>query len=200
MLAIWVIQQHFWTDTKISDIQGKLRLLHNHADTIFDEVQWSYQDIVTEILSTLSVYEQWRIHIADNNLVEAERCFISINNSKDTNYWNAQFQIGRIKKYTQPNNNFLKSRLYWNAIPENDTGYGHAQYALGNLWEKYHHHYKNIPIWHKRYHDWLFKLGCITAIKWDKQKAAAYFYQLPENYENSKIFQSLFPLEKNTLH
>lgn len=199
MSAVEIIQEHFW-NAKLEDIKWNLRLLHNHSHAVWIDIIWNYKDIVTEILSHLSIYDQWRIYLADNQLELAKKCFISIRDTKDKNYWNAQFQIGRIEKHTNSGNNFRRSRLYWYAIPKDDIAYGNAQYSLGNLWEKYHHHYKNIQKWHRRYYDGLFKLGCIAAIEWDEKKAAAYFYRLPNTYPNSKNFQALFPIKKITLH
>lgn len=146
----------------------------------------------------LSWYEKSRVYIARGEYTEAINKLIDIKEN-ETHYWAAQFQLGRIAQHTVPENNFRKSRIHWNIIPKESEAYWDAQYALGNLGERLHTHYKNIPIWHKRYYDGLFKLWCISAISNNVEKAAAYFYRLPDTYPNSWDFQRLFPLNKTTI-
>ena len=193
------IQEHFGASVPIEIIRWNLKLLYNHSDYIADTITWEYKEIITEILSNLSIYEQARIYLVKKQYEQAREWFKSIKRDNKY-YWSAQFQLGKIAKIENSHNHFLRSRLYWNSIPKESTAYWDAQFALGSLGKTYYEHLNNVPKWHKRYFDSIWKLWSIAAISGDKINASNYFHKLPDNYPNSWDFQKLFPQDTTSLH
>jgi len=181
----------FEKHVKLDELKGAVNIFCGETRWDISSLVWAHQT------AGLTTYEQWRIYLVRKRYAEAKKYFQSIQDN-DNNYWYAQFQLGRIEQIENPNNDFRTSRLYWRSIPKQSEVYWDAQYALGNLWEKYHGCYKKVPVWHRRYHDAIFKLWCIAAISEKGNIAAKYFHALPSYYPNSKDFQRLFPLQENT--
>ena len=198
-----VIHKNFGESVPGTTIKSNIKLSHNHPKFISEGLSWSYEEIVTKIFTILSIYGQHRVHIAMGEYTKAEEYFNSIPKD-DEKYWNARFELGEIE-YLK--NNPIAAVIYWEEIPDtNPLAYWDAQYALWNLLEYREEdqgknppeYFRNIPKWHRRYNNGLFRRGCIAAARKKIKKAAACFYRLPDDYPPSKSFQALYPHRAGT--